>query len=147
MLGFDIEKCEIDYTLLDIQTESFLYYKKSLRVKIRALMKTEDIPALNNCFQTFFTLAHYAKHLFGHHSCKTPLAPWQMELAYQLKETFNPSLFYYQKGEILTYETQEIYENRVLVGYHDKSSKEFFQNYYPFLNPKDYAHFDKFVTK
>ena len=145
MLGFDIENCEIDYALLDIETESFLIYKKALRVKIRALMKTEDVAALNKCYQTFFTLAHYAKHLFGHHSCKTPLAPWQMELAYTLQDSFNPSSHFYKKGEILLYEAKEKYEKQVLTNYHDSEAKAFLQNYYPFLNPKDYAHFDKYV--
>lgn len=146
MQGFDIDACTIDYTRLDIETESFLIYKKALRVKIRALMKTEDVPALNRCYQTFFTLAHYAKHLFGHHSCKTPLAPWQMELAYALKDSFDPSQFHYIKGKPLTYLPKEQYEKEILSGYHDRAPRDFLQNYYPFLNPKDYAHFDRYIT-
>ena len=148
--GFDLKKCSFDYSLISVKCEDLSLYKKAFRVKIRALLKTNDIKGLRTYVNAFYTLAQFARYLYGFHSCADSVASWQETLAYELQQTFvvNSSDFYKQ-GTWLKYKDTKSYRQlftekyNALNLYEKVDEKLCIQDEKPFLNEKDKAHFTK----
>jgi len=130
--GIDIKACLIDFALISVSCEDLSLYRKALRVKIRALMKLDDVHKLKCYMNALYTLALFAKYLYGFHSCtSTQLYKDQEEGALRLQGDFDASKVENYDGKSwITYETSVL----------DTQDQK------PFLSLKDKAHFEKYFT-
>ena len=53
--GIDIDVCVIDYKVISIRCQDLSLYRKAFRVKIRTLIKQNDMPALKRYINAFYT--------------------------------------------------------------------------------------------
>jgi hypothetical protein len=131
-VGIDIDACEIDFGIVSVKCEDLSRYRKALRVKIRALMKQNDLMALKRYADALYALALFAKHLYGFHSCSSDVELWQEEKAKTLQKSFD-------------LDKHTLYDGEHWIHYDDvvRISCEGLQDGKPFLTLKDKAHFDR----
>ena len=148
--GIDIDTCEIDYKIISVRCEDLSLYRKAFRVKIRALLKEDDIVALRRYVNQFYTLAQFVQYLYGFHSCAATVEPWQEELAHSLQTKFSESYTQvYTSDSWISYKGVEEYKELLKKKYIDSTLGEkvevatCIQDEKPFLNLKDRAHFKK----
>lgn len=130
--GIDIDACQIDFGSVSVKCEDLSRYRKAFRVKIRSLLKQDDITALKRYADALYCLALFAKYLYGFHSCNTDVEVWQEEEAIGLQKSF----------DIKNY---ALYDGHHWISYEDvsKLTTTGIQDHKPFLTLKDKAHFDK----
>lgn len=147
--GFDSERCYIDLEKISITCKDLARYKKALRVKIRALMKTKERESLQECIEQFYTLAQFVRYLYGFHSCAVDVLSWQEQVALALQKEMAWELKPYVNGEWIAYESPQIYEQRLRSYYQEVTGSEVMdtlqcvQDAKPFLTLKDKAHFER----
>jgi len=145
--GIDIDACELDYKTISVRCKDLSLYKKAFRVKIRTLIKQNSMKELQKYVNEFYILAHFARHLYGFHSCANDVEPWQETLAYELQTKFEVSRApQYTTSAWIKYKDVNEYKVLFKQAYKDLSFGEELdcvQDEKPFLNPKDKAHFDK----
>lgn len=147
--GIDIDACMIDYRMISVRCEDLSLYRKAFRVKIRTLIKNDDMLGLKRYIDNFYTYAQFVQYLYGFHSCACAVERWQEELAYYLQTKFVESnALVYKPGDWISYKSIDDYENYFRNHYKEFSKDvnietlPFVQDAKPFLNPKDRAHFD-----
>lgn len=149
-IGFDIATCKIDFLTISVKCDDLARYKKAFRVKIRELIKIEDINNLNKYINKFYNLAIFVEYLYGHHSCASKVEFWQEEVAYSLQKKFKYRTVEYQKNIVLKYKNLNFYaeffkkQNKEINLTKDIEKLKFIQDEKPFLNLKDYTHFNAF---
>ena len=143
--GIDIDACEIDFKILSVSCEDLCLYRKALRVKIRALIKLDDIVELKGYVNALYGLAYFAKYLYGFHSCASGVQKWQEELALYLQAGFDESRVEAYDGKTWITYTEVDYAKQYKDLFHNASldTSIYTQDTKPFLNLKDKAHFDK----
>lgn len=147
--GFDIISCHMHLAHLSIRCEELVLYRKALRVKIRMLIKEGKSEALDACMDTLFRLAQFVRHLYGHHSCDSAVAPWQEQVARSLQKELDTPFSDYKRGSWLEYERLEKYAREHREKYfslgrqHEDQEIESIQDGHSFLNPKDRTHLER----
>jgi len=147
--GIDIAACEIDFKILCVRCEDLSLYRKAFRVKIRALLKVGDINKLKDYVNALYSLASFAKYLYGFHSCASNVEPWQEELALYLQVNFDKSRVEAYNGNTWITYTGMGYVQALTKKYKDLThsakldTSVCVQDTKPFLNLKDKAHFEK----
>ena len=148
--GIDIDACDIDYKKISVRCEDLSLYRKAFRVKIRALIKQDDIVALRRYVNQFYALAQFVQYLYGFHSCASTVEPWQEELAFRLQTKFSESnAQVYTSNSWIRYKSVEEYTELLKNKYKNSNLgdkveiSKFIQDEKPFLNLKDRAHFEK----
>jgi len=151
--GIDIDACVIDYKLISVRCQDLSLYRKAFRVKIRTLIKQNDMPALKRYIDAFYTFAQFSQYLYGFHSCAGVVEPWQEQLAYYLQTRFDESrVLVYEPGSWISYKSVKDYEESFKKKYQNFSLDEsseilpFIQDAKPFLNQKDQSHFDTYFN-
>ncbi|MDF1881281.1 hypothetical protein JHD50_08200 [Sulfurimonas sp. MAG313] len=149
--GIDINACEIDFKLLSVSCEDLSLYRKALRVKIRALLKEENIINLQGYIRLLYTLGHFSSYLYGFHSCSSLLESWQEELALFLQTKFDVNrVSEYDASAWIRYKSIEDYKKYFTKSYEEFSKTSqpsaFIQDAKPFLNLKDKVHFDTYLA-
>ncbi len=151
--GIDIDACVIDYKLISVRCQDLSLYRKAFRVKIRTLIKQNDMPALKPYIDAFYTFAQFSQYLYGFHSCAGVVESWQEQLAYYLQTGFDESrVLVYEPGSWIKYKSVNDYEKSFKKRYQKFSPDEnseilpFIQDAKPFLNQKDQSHFDKYFN-
>jgi hypothetical protein len=144
--GIDIPSCHLDVYQISIRCDDLSRYRKALRVKIRALLKTKEYDLLQGYIDMLYRLALFSQYIYGYHSCTTPVSLWQEQLAIQLQKMCDNSLLGTYAGDTwLQYDTQvlqsDIFDKAQV--HHIEMDEAFIQDHKPFLNPKDKSHFDK----
>ncbi len=130
--GIDIDTCEIDFSRLSVACQDLSRYRKALRVKIRAILKHNDLQALQRYADALFSLALFAKYLYGFHSCSSDVELWQQQDAKSLQKSFDiTNCTLYDGTNWLSYEHSAELSSRGI------------QDHKPFLTLKDKAHFDR----
>lgn len=150
--GIDIDACKIDYKMISVRCEDLSLYRKAFRVKIRSLIKIGDMLALKRYVDKFYALAYFVRYLYGFHSCASSVKAWQETLAYDLQKKFIVSKTpVYTSASWIEYKSaydykafyKQAYKN---LSFGDESEKlDCVQDEKPFLNPKDKAHFNKYL--
>jgi len=149
--GFDIESCFLDLQQISIECYDLARYKKAFRVKIRTLIKKDEILKLQLCIKQLYAFAQFVKYIYGYHSCAVPVSKWQATLAKKLQKKTLPVFEVYCKDSWISYETTARYEShfklqhKKLIGL--DAPLEYVQDQKPFLTLKDKAHFEKFYLK
>jgi hypothetical protein len=143
--GIDIPSCHLDVQQISVRCDDLSRYRKALRVKIRALLKTKEYVLLQGYIDMLYRLALFTQYIYGYHSCNTPVSLWQEELATQLQKECNNMLEGYTGNTWLQYDAQmsqvDIFDKAQV--HHIEIDEAFIQDHKPFLNPKDKTHFDK----
>lgn len=149
-VGFNISTCKVDFLTISVKCCDLARFKKAFRVKIRELIKTKEINDLDKYINRFYNLAIFVEYIYGHHSCASKVEFWQEELALSLQKTFQDEKSKYKKGIHIKYNNLNFYEeffrkqNNEINPKKDTKNLKFIQNEKPFLNLKDYSHFEKF---
>ena len=151
--GIDIDACAIDYKLISVRCQDLSLYRKAFRVKIRTLIKHNDIPSLKRYIDAFYAFAQFVKYLYGFHSCGSVVEEWQEQLAYYLQTRFEESkTLECKSGSSIKYANVNEYEKSFKKLYQkfapdvDSGTLTFVQDAKPFLNQKDQSHFHKFFN-
>lgn len=148
-VGFDIALCEVDFRTISVRCSDLVRYRKAFRVKIRELMKLDDRNNLSKYIEKFYILASLFQYMYGYHSGASQVEFWQEEVALSLQKTFHPKDFRYKNGARLQYENSKFYEDYLKKQYSQINPTsnvqllKCIQDGKPFLNLKDYAHFEK----
>jgi len=149
--GIDIDTCEVDYQKISVRCEDISRYRKAFRVKIRALIKLDDMIALKRYVNQFYSLAQFVQYLYGFHSCSSSVETWQEELARHLQTKFEQSATQtYRLESWLNYKSIEdytkLFKNEYKALDENLEHLRCIQDAKPFLNLKDKAHFEKCYT-
>lgn len=147
--GIIINECHVDYKMLSIRCCDLSVYRKAFRVKIRALIKEDNILMLKKYIKAYYLLAQFVHFIYGFHSCSEDVNAWQEELALYLQTKFiEDDMAEYDCNRWLEYDTVQsycetftkqykIYMNSV------NDTLACVQDGKPFLSLKDKAHFEK----
>ena len=151
--GIDIDGCKIDYKMISVRCEDLSLYRKAFRVKIRSLIKQDDMIALKGCVDQFYTFAQFVQYLYGFHSCVSAVEGWQEKLAYHRQRQFVVGdVMVYRPGSWLSYACADDYKDTFKKQYMMLSpdinieTLDCVQDEKPFLNLKDRSHFDRCFT-
>lgn len=146
--GMDIDACEINYKILSVSCEDLSLYRKALRVKIRALIKLDDMQVLKGYVNALYSLACFAKYLYGFHSCTSNVEIWQEKLALSLQADFDVDKIEVYDGTTWIAYTDIDYEKEYMQSPYNSNldTSVYTQDLKPFLNLKDKAHFERFLT-
>ncbi|HIC43516.1 MAG TPA: hypothetical protein EYO73_04240 [Sulfurimonas sp.] len=142
--GIDINTCELDFKKMSVSCEDLILYRKALRVKIRSLIKLDDVNELKHYVNALYSLACFSKYLYGFHSCCSKVNGWQEELSHKLQIDFDEDkLKVYTPGLWISYK-ETSYRKDIGLKYNIELDLDTcIQDKKPFLNLKDKAHFDK----
>jgi hypothetical protein len=146
--GIDVDACKLNFREVSVACEDLSLYRKALRVKIRALIKSDDKDELRSYVDLLYSLAQFARYLYGFHSCNSRIEIWQEKLARSLQGSFDESrLRPYDGQSWLSYQDVDAYSAFFKCQYKERfgdlDTGLCIQDEKPFLNPKDKAHFDK----